>query len=128
MMARERQRGAQQRSTGRVRPRFGESGGQLDRRRARGVLNPCARESNARTGMILREKLISDHDLFSSFEGQQGAANGQESGDIFQVCTGLWTAGCWLPCVVYVCCHLIDSGRQGCGTQVPTSERFEVTN
>ena len=32
-------------SIGWVRTRFGEGGGQLDRRRARGGLNPCARES-----------------------------------------------------------------------------------
>ena len=57
--------------------RFGKGGRQLDRRRARGVLNPCARESKARTGRFLREKLMSDHGLFSSYEGQQGAANGQ---------------------------------------------------
>ena len=37
--------------------------GKLDRRRVRGVLNPCARESKARTGRFLREKLISDHGL-----------------------------------------------------------------
>ena len=30
-----------------VRTRFGEGGGQLDRRGARGGLNPCARESKA---------------------------------------------------------------------------------
>ena len=30
-----------------VSTRFGEGGGQLDRRRARGGLNPCARESQA---------------------------------------------------------------------------------
>ena len=34
-------------SIGWVRLRFGEGGGQLDRRRARGELNPCARESQA---------------------------------------------------------------------------------
>ena len=33
-----------------VRTRFGEDGGQLDHRRAREMLNPCARESKARTG------------------------------------------------------------------------------
>ena len=32
-----------------VRTRFGEGGGQLDRRRARGGLNPCVRKSKART-------------------------------------------------------------------------------
>ena len=41
------------------------------------MLNPCARESKARTGRFLREKLISDHGLFSSYEGQQGAATWQ---------------------------------------------------
>ena len=29
-------------------------------------------------------------------EGQQGAANGQDSWGAFQGCTGLWKAGCWL--------------------------------
>ena len=38
-------------------------------RRGVGVLNPCARESKVRTGRFLREKLISDHGLFSSYEG-----------------------------------------------------------
>ena len=47
-------------------------GGQLDHRRAKGVLNHCAEESKARTGRFLRGKLISDHGLFSSYEGQQG--------------------------------------------------------
>ena len=61
------------------RTRFGEGVGQLDRRRVRGVLNPCARDSKARTGRFLREKLISDHSLVSSYEGQQGVANGQDS-------------------------------------------------
>ena len=42
-------------------------------------MNPCARKSKARTGRILRVKLISDHGLFSSYEGQQGATNGQDS-------------------------------------------------
>ena len=62
-----------------LRTRFSEGGGQLDRRRARGGLNPCARVSKARTGRFLRDKLIPDHGLFSSYEGQQGAANGQYS-------------------------------------------------
>ena len=39
---------------------------------------------------------ISDHGLVSSYEGQQEVANGQDSWSIFQACTGLWTAGCWL--------------------------------
>ena len=38
---------------------------------SQGVLNPCARESKARTGTFLTEKLITDHGLFSSDEGQQ---------------------------------------------------------
>ena len=42
------------RSIGWVRTRFGEGGGQLDRRRARRVLNLCARESRARTGRFQR--------------------------------------------------------------------------
>ena len=58
-----------------VRPKFGEGGGQFDRRGDRGVLNFCARESKARTGRFLREKLISDHGLFSSYEDQQEAEN-----------------------------------------------------
>ena len=48
------------------------------------MLNPCARESKARTGRFLREKLMSDHGLFSSYEGRQGAANGQNSWGVFQ--------------------------------------------
>ena len=53
------------------------------RRRARGVLNPCARESKAPTRRFLREKLISDHGLFYSYKGQHGAANGQDSCNVF---------------------------------------------
>ena len=78
MAARERQgalsRRVWQRSIGLVRTTFDEGGGQLDRRQARGVLNPCARESKARTGKVLRETLISEHGLFSSYEG-----HGQDS-------------------------------------------------
>ena len=72
------------RSIGRVRTRFGDGGGQLDRRRARGVLSPCARKSKARSGRFLRGKLISDHGLFSSYEGQHGAPNGQDSWGFFR--------------------------------------------
>ena len=43
------------------------------------MLNPCARESKVRTGRFLKEKLIFDHGLFSSYEGRQEAANGKES-------------------------------------------------
>ena len=67
------------RSIGRVSTGSGGGGGQLDRRRVRGVLNPCARESKARTGRFLRGKLISGHGLFPSYESHQGAANGQDS-------------------------------------------------
>ena len=77
---------------------LGEGGGQLGRRRARGLLNPCARESKARTRRFQREKVISDHDLFSSYESQQGAANGQDFWGVFQGCAGLRTAACWLVC------------------------------
>ena len=41
------------------------------------MLNPCARESKVRTGRFLKEKLIPDHGLFSSYEGQQGARMGK---------------------------------------------------
>ena len=68
--------------------RFGEGGGQLDRRRARGMLKPCARESKARTGRFLREKLMSDPGLCSSSEEQQGAANGQDSLGVFRDAQG----------------------------------------
>ena len=43
------------------------------------MLNPCARETKARIGRFLREKLIPDHGIFASYEGRQGAANGQDS-------------------------------------------------
>ena len=43
-----------------------------------GLLNPCARKSKVRSGKFLRRRRISDHDLFSSYEGQQGAENGQD--------------------------------------------------
>ena len=68
--------------------RFGEGEGQLDCRRARGVLNPCARESKARNGRFLREKLMSDHGLFSFYEGEHGAANGQDSWGFFRDARG----------------------------------------
>ena len=63
---------------GRGSTRFGEDKGQLDRRRVRGVLNPCARESKTRTGRFLRGKLISGHGLYSFYESQQGTANQQD--------------------------------------------------
>ena len=45
-------------------------------------------ESRARTGRFLREKLISDHGMFSSYGGQQGAANGQDSWVFFRDAQG----------------------------------------
>ena len=68
-------------SGGWVRTRFGEGGGQLGRRRARGVLNPCARESKARTGRSLREKVLSAHVLFSTYEGLKERRTGKTRGD-----------------------------------------------
>ena len=97
--ARERQRVLSRRawlfSIGWVRTRFGEGRGQLDRRRARGGLNPCARESKARTGRFLNDKLMSDHGHFSSYEGHKERRTGKIRG-LFQGYKGLWTAGCWL--------------------------------
>ena len=48
------------------------------------MLNPCAREPKPRTGRFLEGKLISDYGLFSSYGGQQGVANGQDSMGIFK--------------------------------------------
>ena len=48
------------------------------------MLNPCARESKARTGRFLKEKLMPDHGLFSFYEGQQGAANEQDLRGVFR--------------------------------------------
>ena len=36
----------------------------------------------------MREKLISDHGLFSSYEGRQGTANGQDSWGFFRDAQG----------------------------------------
>ena len=44
------------------------------------MLNPCARESKARTGRFLREKLISDHGHFSSYEGHMERRTGKIRG------------------------------------------------
>ena len=46
---------------------------------------------------FLREKLIAGHGLFSSYEGP----NGQDSWDVFEGCSGIWTAGCWLARRLY---------------------------
>ena len=53
------------------------------------MLNPCAREPKARTGTFLRVKLISDHDLFYSYESREGAAHGQDSWGFFRDAQGL---------------------------------------
>ena len=100
MAARERQGALSQRvwwcsSTGWIRTRFVEGGGQLDRRRARGVLNPCARESKARIGRFLRKKLMSDH-VFFFLRGPTRSGERARFVGLFQGCTWLWTAGCWL--------------------------------
>ena len=55
-------------------------GGQLDRRRARGGVNPYERESKPRTGRLLREKLMSDYGLFSSYEGHKERRTGKIRG------------------------------------------------
>ena len=90
-MARERQVALSRKvwSIGWVRTTLDEGGEKLDRRRAKKVLNPCSRKSKVRTETFLREKLISDHGLFSSYEGQKGAANGNDSWNTFQGCAGL---------------------------------------
>ena len=56
----------------------------------------CARIKVANREVSKGKKLISDHGLFASCEGQQGAANGQDSWGFFQRCTGLRAAECWL--------------------------------
>ena len=48
---------------------------------------------DAKTGRFLREKLISDHGLFSSYEGQQGAKNGKARGAFFRDAQGF---GHWM--------------------------------
>ena len=90
-------RRASQRSIGWVRTRFGEDGGKLDRRRAREVLNPCARESKARTERLLTEKLMYGHGMFSSYEGQQGVASVKDLWVFSRhMHRAFWTAGFWL--------------------------------
>ena len=54
------------------------------------MLNFCARESKAQTGRFMREKMLSDHGIFSSHENLQRAANGRDSWGFFRDgCTGL---------------------------------------
>ena len=55
----------------------------------------CARIKGANR-RFLKEKVISDHGLFSSYEGQQRSGEWARFVGIFQGCTGLWKAGCWL--------------------------------
>ena len=74
-------------------PQIWQGQSQFDCGRATGVLDPCARESKARTGRFRTGKLISDHGLFPSYEGQQGITNGQDSWGVFQGYTGFWAAG-----------------------------------
>ena len=59
------------------------------------MLNPCSRESKARTGRFLRGKLVSDRGLFSSYEGQQGATKRQDFCGVF---SGMYMAldGGWM--------------------------------
>ena len=71
------------RAIGRVSTRFDKDEEQLDRRRSRGVRNSCVRESKGQIRRFPRGKLISDHDLFSFCEGQQGAASGQDPRGVF---------------------------------------------
>ena len=46
---------------------------------SQGSAEPLCARIKARTGRFLREKVMSDHGLFSFDEGQQGKANGQDS-------------------------------------------------
>ena len=39
---------------------------------------------------------MSDNGNFSSYEGHKERRTGKIRGGLFQGCTGLWTAGCWL--------------------------------
>ena len=57
------------------------------------MLNPCVRESKARTGRFLREQLISDDGLIFPYEGEQETANGEYSWGFFRDAQGLdgWT-------------------------------------
>ena len=62
----------------------------------------CDSENQRRESRgFLGGKLITDHVLFSSYESQRGAANGQDSWGVFQGCAGLWTSKCWLARQLY---------------------------
>ena len=86
------------RTVGQIRNIFSEGEGQLERRRAKGVLNNCAREPKARTRRFLSGKLISDHGLLflPTRRPTKSGECGQESWGIFQECPWLWTTGCGL--------------------------------
>ena len=43
------------------------------------MLDPFVRYSKVQTETFLKGKVMSDHGMFSSYKGQQGAANGQDS-------------------------------------------------
>ena len=44
---------------------------------------------------------MSDHGPFSSYEGHKERRTGVRFVGLFQGCTGLWTAGCWLTRRLY---------------------------
>ena len=67
-----------------------------DRRRVRRVLNPPAREAKARTRTFLREKMIFDHGLFTSYEDKEKRRTGKTSVRGFSEIPGGWTSGFWL--------------------------------
>ena len=53
-----------------------------------GRLNSRRKTKIQGTNRKVSNKLISDHGLFSSYEGQQGAANGQDSWGFFRDAQG----------------------------------------
>ena len=62
--------------------RFGKGGGQIDRRRARGVLDLCSQESKARTRRFLWEKSdCCPRPVFFLRGPTRRAVNGQDSWD-----------------------------------------------
>ena len=58
----------------------------------RGGAGPLFARIKGTNPEVSEEKAMSDHGLFSSEEGKQGAANGQDSWGVFQGYTGHWTA------------------------------------
>ena len=60
------------------------------------MLNPSVRDIKAQSGRFLREKWISDHGLFPSYQGQQKAANGQDSCGVFAGMHRVLMTGYWL--------------------------------